>query len=136
MAKLAQEYQGRVDVWEINDDNCQGLLCQLKVYGVPTLIGYHNGEEIARYLGVKPKSELRSLFESLSIGEIPKSERLLNWDRMIRLMTGTLVAGAAWINHSHWSILGIGALVVFSTVYDRCPIWKAITAQFKKTAMK
>ena len=41
MAKLAQEYQGRVDVWEINDDNCQGLLCQLKVYGVPTLIGYH-----------------------------------------------------------------------------------------------
>jgi hypothetical protein len=66
----------------------------LKVYGVPSLIGYHNGGEIARYLGVKPQSEL----QSLSIGEIPKSEKLLNWDRMIRLITGTFVAGAAWIN--------------------------------------
>jgi thioredoxin 1 len=73
IAKLAMEYQGRVDVWEINADDSQDLLRNLKVYGIPTLIGYQDGNEIARYIGVKPKNELQSLFESLSKGEIPRS---------------------------------------------------------------
>jgi thioredoxin len=136
MAKLAQEYQGCVDVWEINADESQDLLSQLKIYGVPTLIGYQHGEEIARYIGVKPKNKLQSLFESLSIGEMPKSVGLSNWDRTFRLVAGTLVAGVAWANHFHWSIVGIGALIMFTAVYEHCPIWRAITSQFKKIVSK
>jgi thioredoxin 1 len=136
MEKLALEYQGRVDFWEINADDSQELLHQLKIYGVPTLIGYQGGEEIARYIGVKPRSELKSLFESLSSGEIPKSSGLSTWDRLIRLIAGTFVVGITWVNHFHWATLGMGALIIFSAIYDRCPIWKAITAQLRSAMSK
>ncbi len=132
LEKLAQEYEGRVDLWQINADDHPDLVRQLKVYGIPTLIGYYDGKEVVRAVGVKPRNELKSLFESLSIGRAPIATRLSNWDRVIRLAAGTVAIVAAWVNHLHWSLLGIGAAIMFSAVYDRCPIWKAITAQFKK----
>ncbi len=134
LEKLAEEYKGRVDLWEINADENQELVRHLKVYGIPTLIGYYNDEEKVRYVGVKPKNELKSLFETLSTGGTPIPLRPSNWERVIRLAAGTFVVVAVWISHLHWSLLGIGAVIMFSAVYDRCPIWKAITAQFKRIA--
>jgi thioredoxin 1 len=134
--KLASEYEGRVDVWEINADDSQDILHDLNIFGIPTIIGYRNGQEIARYIGVKPRNELQSLFEALSTGEIPVSSRLSNWDRTVRLLAATIVLGAAWSNNLHWSILGMGGILLFSAIYDRCPIWKAITTQLKKFSLK
>lgn len=136
LEKLAQEYDGRVDLWQINADESQDLLRQLKVYGIPTLIAYRNGEETVRYVGAKPKTELNSLFHALSVGNVPTSSGLSNWDRLIRLLAGGVVVWAAWINQFHWSLLVIGGFLMFSAIYDRCPIWKAITAQVKKVAAK
>jgi len=132
MEKLASEYGGRVDVWQINADESQDLLRELKVYGIPTILGYQNGLEVIRYVGVKPKNEMQSLFESLSLGEVPKRVGLSSWDRLLRLAAGTFVAAAAWNNDLHWSVLLMGSILLFSAVYDRCPIWKAITTQLKK----
>lgn len=136
LEKLAQEYAGRVDLWEINADESQELLRQLKVYGIPTLIGYHNEEEKVRYVGAKPKEELKSLFEALSNGTIPASNGLSNWDRLIRLLAGSFVARLGWSSHYNWFLLSIGGILLFSAIYDRCPIWKAITTQFKKVMAK
>jgi len=130
--KLARDYEGRVDIWEINADDSQDLLRTLKVYGIPTILGYQKGQEVARYVGVKPRNELQSLFESLSTGQIPKPAGLSTWDRLLRLAAGTLILVIAWTNHLHWSILGMGGILLFSAVYDRCPIWRAITTQLKK----
>ena len=136
LEKLAQEYVGRVDLLEINADENQDLLSQLKVYGIPTLIGYNNGEEMVRYVGAKPKNELNALFAALSNGSIPVSNGPSSWDRLIRLLAGSVVVGAAWVNQFHWSVLVIGSILMFSAVYDRCPIWNAIATQFKKLAVK
>jgi hypothetical protein len=38
--------------------------------------------------------------------------------------------------HYNWLLVAMGGLLLFSAVYDRCPIWKAITAQFKKITAK
>lgn len=130
--KLASEYKGRVDVWQINADESHELLRTLKVYSIPTLLGYRAGHEVVRYVGVKPKSEMDSLFESLSTGQVPKPAGLSNWDRLLRLATGSFLLLLAWTNQLHWSIMGIGGILLFSAVYDRCPIWKAITSQIKK----
>ncbi len=54
LEKLAQEYAGQVDLWEINADENQELLRQLKVYGIPTLIAYQSDQEKMRYVGAKP----------------------------------------------------------------------------------
>lgn len=130
--KLAGEYDGRVDVWQINADESQDLLRTLKVYGIPTILGYQDGQEVVRYVGVKPKDEMQALFESLSTRQVPKPAGLSNWDRLLRLAAGAFMLILAWTNHLHWSILVAGGILLFSAVYDRCPIWKAITTQIKK----
>jgi thioredoxin len=134
--KLASEYEGRVDVWQINADDSQELFRELKVYGIPTILGYQNGREVTRYVGVKPKNEMQSLFQSLAAGEVPKPVGLSSWDRLLRLTTGTFVTAVAWNNHLHWSVLLMGGILLFSALYDRCPIWQAITTQLKKLTNK
>ena len=54
LEKLALEYNGRVDLWQINADDNQDLLRELKVYGIPTLIVYRDGKETLRQVGAKP----------------------------------------------------------------------------------
>jgi len=136
LEKLAQEYAGRVDLWELNADENQELLRQLKVYGIPTLIGYSGGIEVARYIGAKPAKELKSLFDALSTGSVPTPNGLSNWDRLLRLMAGSTVVGIGWVNLHNWILIVMGGILIFSAVYDRCPIWKALTTQFKKVMAK
>lgn len=132
LEKLAQEYDGRVDFWEINADESQDLMRTLKVYGIPTLVAYENGDEKVRYVGAKPANALKSLFESLSMGRTPESIQLSTRDRVIRLLIGTTIVGMGWNLHYNWFLLIIGGVLMFSAVYDRCPIWKAIATRFKK----
>jgi thioredoxin 1 len=136
LEKLAQEYAGQVDLWEINADESQELLRQLRVYGIPTLIGYRKDEEKVRYVGAKPQSQLKSLFEALSNGTVPASHGLSGWDRFLRFLAGSVLAGIGWTNQYSWFLLVVGGILMFSAVYDRCPIWKAITTQFKKVMAK
>jgi thioredoxin len=136
LEKLAQEYNERVDLWEINADENPELLQKLKVYGIPTLIGYDNGKEVMRYVGVKPRNELKSLFESLSTGSVPIPNGLSSLDRFTRLIFGSIVIGIGRMNDSNWLLLVLGGILLFGAVYDRCPIWRAITTQFKNLTWK
>jgi thioredoxin len=132
LEKLAQEYDGRVDLWQINADDNQDLLRELKVYGIPTLIIYRDGKELLRYVGAKPASALCSLFETLATGSIPTSVGLSNMDRFIRFGAGIAVAGIGWATQASWILLILGGALMFSAIYDRCPIWRTLTSQFKK----
>jgi thioredoxin len=136
LEKLAQEYEGRVDFWEINADESQDLLRTLKVYGIPTLVAYESGDEKVRYVGAKPANVLKSLFESLSTGVAPQPNQISTRDRVIRLIIGTTIFGFGWNLHYNWLLLIIGGALMFSAVYDRCPIWKAVTSQFKKVTAR
>jgi thioredoxin 1 len=87
-------------------------------------------------VGAKPAGVLKSLFESLSTGRVPEPNQLSTRDRVIRLLIGTTIAGMGWNLHYNWLLLFIGGLLMFSAVYDRYPVWKAITTQFKKVTAK
>ena len=132
LEKLAQEYAGRVDLWQINADENQDLLHELKVYGIPTLIIYRDGKETLRQVGAKPASTLRNLFETLATGEEPTSASLSSMDRLIRMGAGIAVAAIGWATHANWILFLLGGVLMFSAIYDRCPIWHALTSQFKK----
>jgi thioredoxin 1 len=132
LEKLAHEYTGRVDLWQINADDNPGLLRELKVYSIPTLIIYREGKEVLRQVGAKPASSLQSLFETLATGEEPTVASISNTDRFIRMGAGMTVAGIGWATHSNWVLFLLGGILMFSAVYDRCPIWRALTGQFKK----
>jgi thioredoxin 1 len=132
LEKLAQEYTGRVDLWQINADDNQDLLHELKVYGIPTLIIFRNGKESMRHVGAKSASTLRNLFETLATGEEPTKASLSNMDRFIRMGAGIAVAAIGWVTQSNWILFLLGGILMFSAIYDRCPIWRALTSQFKK----
>jgi thioredoxin len=132
LEKLAKEYEGRVDLWQINADDNQDLLRILKVYSIPTLIVYHDGKETLRQVGAKPAGALKSMFETLAEGGIPTPAGISTMDRVVRLTAGLALASFGWVNGTNWILLILGGALMFSAVYDRCPIWRALTTQFKK----
>ena len=132
LEKLALEYTGRVDLWQINADENQELLHELKVYGIPTLIIYRDGKETMRQVGAKSASALRNLFETLATGKEPTPAGLSSVDRFIRMGAGLAIAAIGWVTHANWILFLLGGILMFSAIYDRCPIWQALTRQFKK----
>ena len=133
LEKLSKEYEGRVDVWQINADESRELLQKLGVYGIPTLIVYRSGSEVMRYIGVKPAKAYRSMFETLATGGVPGPAALALADRLIRVGVGLAVAWTTWKTNSNALLFALGGVFLFSAVYDRCPIWRAITTKFKET---
>ena len=130
LEKLAREYHEDVDFWPINSDENQELIQELKVYGIPTVLLIQDGEIVGRYTGAQREDAYRKMFEALAKGDslqIPISPV----DRFLRLGIGTAAVLFA-LQFSTWWLLALGLLILFTGVYDRCPIWKAITGYFKK----
>ncbi len=136
LEKLAQEYKGRVDLWEINADENPDLLRALHVYGIPTLIVYNSGKETMRHVGAKPANALQSLFETLATGNAPTQIALTNGERTLRFGTGLAVAAIGTMVNAGWILFIIGGVIMFTAIYDRCPIWKAVTGYFKSLPSK
>lgn len=134
MDKLGEEYSGRVDLWKINVDEQPELLRSLHIYGIPTLIAFNDGE-VGRRTGATSAPVLYSLFESALTGK--KLERKgpeLN-DRFLRLGAGLALVGLAILNGpSGVSLLvaGLGGVIMFTAVYDRCPIFRMASIWIKE----
>jgi thioredoxin len=134
--QIAQKYQNQVDVWKINADESPEVLRTLKVMGIPTTIGFAQGAEIIRKTGVQSSQSLDILFDATLH---QRSDVILPpapIDRWFRSIIGLLFILVGWsITHS-FVLPAIGAIVLFSAFYDRCPIFRAIAprimALFKK----
>ena len=131
LEKLAREYSGRVDLWEINADEQSDLLRRLRVYGIPTLIAYRGDQELLRYVGAKSDSVLRSLFETLSLGAVPAPAGLTSLDRLLRFGSGLAIIALGLASHSNWLLILMGGVVLFTAIHDRCPILRAVTSSSK-----
>jgi len=128
--KLGQEFAGRVNFQAINSDEHPELMRELKVFSIPTLLIVDRTKEISRMIGAQTPDSYRQLFESLADGEGPVSVPISNRDRFFRLGIGALLAIMAWM-YASWWLLPIGLIVMFWGIYDRCPIWQALSTKFK-----
>ena len=52
------------------------------------------------------------------------------FDRLLRLGAGAMLVMYS-ISSGNWLVLGIGGVIAFLGIYDRCPIWNAITGMIK-----
>jgi len=139
MKKLGSEYEGRVDVWKINADEQPELLSSLNIYGIPTLVAYNNGQEVARRSGAASLAALSTMFDAALSGSKPVNAGLTQFDRLLRLTAGTVLFFLAYRGHfSGWYLIlaGLGVAVAFSAVYDRCPIYRAVSARLKALLRK
>lgn len=128
--KLAKEYAEKVEFMPINADDSREVLEQFRVFGIPTVITLRNGKEVGRVTGAQTEGNYRTMFEALAEGKEVKVP-LTQFDRMLRLGAGGLFIMVGISTHN-WLIAGIGGILAFMGIYDRCPIWQALTGLFKR----
>ena len=134
MKKLGADYAGRVDVWKVNADEQPELLRSLHIHGIPTLVAFRDGVEVSRRTGAASPPVLATLFDAALTGEKPVKAGLTSTDALPAPGSRDNLnpPGICWRVFVLRDILigGIGVIALFSAVYDRCPIYKAITARF------
>ena len=68
--QLSQKFKDRAAVIEINVDENRTAAMQLGVTSIPTMVVFHNGTEIHRYVGLQPAGVLAdALDEALSLAK-------------------------------------------------------------------
>jgi thioredoxin 1 len=134
--KLGAEYTGSVDLWKVNADEQPELLRSLHIYGIPTLVAFHKGEEVGRHSGVGSARVLGALFEaSLRGKKVEQKKPALN-DRFLRLGAGLALVALGIFRGLSGGVglllAGLGGVIMFSAVYDRCPIYRMVSARLKE----
>ena len=129
LEKLAKEYSDTVEFMPIGADTSRDVLEHFQVIGIPTVLTLRDGKLIGRVTGAQNESAYRAMFDALANGrevKIPMS----SFDRTLRLGAGALLVVVGFSAGS-WLAAGIGGIVAFLGVYDRCPIWRAITGMLR-----
>lgn len=67
LAKLAAERAGASKVVTVNVDDSPALATRYSVRGVPTVIVFSNGKEVARQIGLAAASRFASMMDSASV---------------------------------------------------------------------
>jgi len=132
LEKLGVEYAEKVTFIPINADDSQEILDQFHVASIPTVITFRDGKEVGRLIGAQKEADYRAMFETLSTGnEDVIRTSITQRDRMLRLGAGVLIMIDGF-SIKNWIVFGVGAIIAFLGVYDRCPVWKALTQKFKR----
>lgn len=130
LERLAQEYSTKVDFLAVNADEAREAVDQFRVTGIPTVLALRDGKVMGRLTGALNAAGYRAMFESLVHGKEVKFP-ISAFDRLLRLTAGLLLI-IIGITTSSVIVLVTGSIIAFLGIYDRCPIWAAITKQLKK----
>lgn len=58
--ELAREYDGKVLFAKLNTDENMQTTMRFGIRGIPTLLIFKNGQEVARIVGARPKRDLKN----------------------------------------------------------------------------
>lgn len=122
-------FEGRVSLLRINADESADLLRELGVMGIPTLLLFHQGRELARRTGAQSPADLQTLFESAASGAAPAPTGVRPADRALRLAAAAALFALGLTSGPAWLLIGAAGLIGFWAIHDRCPIWRAIRAR-------
>ena len=136
LKKLEKQYEGKLDLWKVNADEQPELLRKLKIYGIPTLVGFNAGQEVYRHTGAGVQGILERVFIAAISGERPMQSGISFQARIWRMTLGgvLLIFGYAGGFREWYLLLGvIGGIVILSAVIDTFSFWRKITEKFKKS---
>jgi thioredoxin 1 len=139
LKQVGKEYEGQVDVWKVNADEHPDLLRSLRIYGIPTIVSFKDGQEVARQTGVASPRSLGNLFDAALSGEQPATLGLTIIDRILRIAIGLALFFLAYtgdFSGIYLFLALLGGVAMFSAFYDRCPLWKAITSRLRGAGSK
>ncbi len=130
LKKAEEAYKGQVELWKINADDNAELLRSLGVKGIPTMIGYHKGLEVTRRTGAMTPDNVLAFFGAVQ--ENKEFARQLSWlERILRIAPALLFFYLGATSGPNYWLLAAGGFFLFLSVYDRCPIYKALSGRVK-----
>lgn len=130
LEKLGREYADTVEFFPINADESREIVEQFQVFGIPTVITIYNGKEIQRITGAQNEASYRAIFDA-SVQGRKANVPLTQFDRLLRIGSGGLFI-LIGISTGNWIVAGIGGLLAFLGIYDRCLIWNALTGMLQR----
>jgi len=125
LEKVRVEFKGRVDLLRVNADQAPEVLSKLGIKGIPAMVGYSNGRQVFKHTGLQSEQALRSQFLAMEQG-IPPVVGIAPFIRLLRVAAGLTLVIVGWYNGPSYLVAGIGGLVVFWGVYERCPVYRAV----------
>jgi thioredoxin 1 len=130
LKKVEEEYQGKVTLIRVNADENQSAVKDFGVMGIPTVIVLKNGEVAARHSGLLDRTQLDILFSGAASDRgiiIPPTTA----QRVFRVMIGLALAAFGYFWGSGIILYPLGAILVFSAFYDRCPVFRMVYPKLK-----
>lgn len=61
--EIAQEYDGKIEVFKVDIDSNPQTPSQFGVRGIPTVIAFKNGQVVDQVVGAVPKTELQRIID-------------------------------------------------------------------------
>ena len=135
LAKAENEYKGKVELPKINADESAELLSALGIRGIPTMIGYNHGREVARITGAMTLANVMAFFASTQESKA-FSRHLSLVERLLRIIPALFFFYLGAVSGPAYWMLAVGVVFLFLSVYDRCPLYKAISGQIKNWAKR
>ncbi|HZD41429.1 MAG TPA: thioredoxin [Terriglobales bacterium] len=130
LESLADEYADQIEFLPINADDSREVLEQFQVIGIPTVLSFRDGKMVGRVTGAQNVAGYRILFNGLAEGKDVRIP-LTPFNRMLRLGAGGFLI-AVGIFTGSWLVAGAGTVLAFLGIYDRCPIWAAVTRMIRR----
>lgn len=62
--ELAAEYAGTIKIGKLNIDESPGIAQEYKVFSIPTLVIFKNGQDVQRFVGVQPKARITEALDA------------------------------------------------------------------------
>jgi thioredoxin 1 len=63
--QLAEEYNGRLKVGQVDIDESRQVATQFGIMSVPTIIFFKDGQPVDKVVGLRPKNDLKARIENL-----------------------------------------------------------------------
>jgi putative thioredoxin len=96
LEKLAEEYQGKFLLAEINADENQALSAQFGVRGIPSVKAVINGKIVNEFSGALPESAIREFLDQI----IPDESEIKRQEAMTVYESGDLQAALSKLNEA------------------------------------
>lgn len=66
LGELSEEYAGRVQLFALDIDESPRVASQLGIQSAPTLVAFHHGREVERWIGARRKAFFEEWFTRLA----------------------------------------------------------------------
>lgn len=130
--ETAAQYSGKVELIKINADDSPELIRSLHIMAIPTLVGFANGKTLFRRIGAQDVKALNEIFSAVAT-EQPPAFKQKPIDRILRAGAGLtlILIGVSLPTGPNVLLLLAGGTIGFSAIYDRCPIYRAVSLRVK-----